>query len=166
MKGDICGYDHRMAARAPRSAVRHGARAVRRCASCGRTPRSGEMPPIPGARLLKLCTACGRAEQSPDGSARRRRMVKGFPVQCFVCGRWGLLPVPLGLGVRPEHIVCPACQTRWPKPATLAYPRLRPNHRAEASSSGSPGGAKATLGPLQGFTRRFRRRDSAEPIRL
>jgi hypothetical protein len=124
------------------------------------------MPPIPGARLIKLCTACGRAEQSPGGAGRRLRLVKGFPVQCFVCARWGLLPVPLGLGVRPEHIVCPACQTRWPKPATLAYPRLRPNHRPEAASGSSSDGAKAPLGPFHGFTRHFRRREPIETVRF
>ncbi|MCI4349957.1 MAG: hypothetical protein L3K15_00350 [Thermoplasmata archaeon] len=124
------------------------------------------MPPIPGARLIRLCTACGRAEQSPDGYSRRLRMVKGFPVQCFVCGRWGLLPVPLGLGVRPEHIVCPGCQTRWPKPATLAYPRLRPNRRAQSGGSANPGGAKATFAPLQSFSRHLRRRAPPSPLRL
>ncbi|HZY69890.1 MAG TPA: hypothetical protein VFF67_02785 [Thermoplasmata archaeon] len=89
-------------------------------------------------QLIRLCTTCGRADQYPEGAGTSRRAVKGYPVQCFVCSRWGLLPVPTGLGVRPEHIVCPSCQTRWPKPALLARPRIRPARR-QAPDPGTPG---------------------------
>jgi hypothetical protein len=140
-----------MAARSPRGPSRHASPAALRCRSCGRLPRASDLPPTSGVELIRLCTKCGRAEQNPTGRVGDRRTVKGYAVQCFVCARWGLLPIPVGIGIRPEHIVCPRCQTRWPKRPILPYPRLRPARRkTDAPAQGS---APAGKGALRGAAR-------------
>jgi hypothetical protein len=116
--------------------------AMVRCPVCGRLEPGPSALAGSGRAPEKICADCARPALRPSAVSTKR-----YSVLCFICGRRGWMPIPLSASLRPEHIVCPRCQTQWPKRLVSgereATVTVRPTSRRRASPTG---GKNAGLG--------------------